>query len=383
MRTADFDYELPPDRIAQTPLPERDQARMMVLKRQTATIAHARVADLPHYLQPGDSLVLNDTRVIPARLLGRRADTGGRVELLLVEPVDGAPMDPQQDEAQDRGEYVAEWKALWRASGRLGPGTPLELAAGHIRAVVISDDATGCLRLRLFTREPLRRALDRVGLPPLPPYIRRNGEKDDRIRMDRERYQTVFARHPGAVAAPTAGLHFTETLLAQLEEKGIERVSVTLHVGPGTFRPVRVEQICAHRMEPERYAISEEAAAALEAARQAGRRLVAVGTTVVRTLEQVVAEKGRVVAGSGFASLFIYPPFAFRAVGALFTNFHLPRSTLLMLVSAFVGRAEPGASEADRNEQARAGWELLRRAYREAIREGYRFYSYGDAMLIV
>lgn len=331
MLTSDFDYHLPPERIAQEALP-RGESRLLVLDR-TDPDRHARVRDLPRLLRPGDLLVLNDTRVIPARLFGHRP-SGGRMEILLIER---------------RGER--EWDALAKPGRRAQPGTVVEFDAG-LSAEVLDKREDGRHLLRFS--EPVEPHLDRLGHIPLPPYIHRPDTSEDR-----ERYQTVYARHPGSVAAPTAGLHFNEELLKEIEAAGIEIARVTLHVGIGTFKPVSTERIEEHRMETERYEIGEETAAALRRA----RRVVAVGTTVVRTLESA-ARDGEVQPGSGSTGLFITPGFNFQVVDALLTNFHLPRSTLLMLVSAFAGR------------------ERVLAAYEEAIREGYRFYSYGDAMLV-
>ncbi len=336
LRLADFDYPLPAGAIAQHPAP-RGESRLLVLDREGAG-RHRRVRDLPALLRPGDLLVVNDTRVIPARLFARRVGGGGRVELLLVERV-GA----------------AEWEALAGPGRRARPGTQLELAPG-LTAEVVSTAPTGRRLLRFS--EPIEPHLERLGHVPLPPYIQRADEP-----ADRERYQTVYARHPGAVAAPTAGLHLSGELLAALAAAGVERAELTLHVGPGTFKPVTNERVDEHRMESERYEIAEPAAAAIRAARARSGRVVAVGTTVVRALEAAASRRGEVTAASGATDLFITPGFPFRAVDVLLTNFHLPRSTLLLLVAAFAGR------------------ERVLAAYTEAVAAGYRFYSYGDAML--
>lgn len=335
MLTSDFDYELPPEAIAQEPAP-RGESRLLVLDREGPE-RHARVRDLPRFLRPGDLLVLNDTRVIPARLYATRAGGGGgRMEILLVERI-----------------TEREWDALVKPGRRARPGTVFEFDAG-LTAEVIAKDPDGRHRLRFS--EPVEGHLDRLGHVPLPPYIQRPDTD-----ADRERYQTVYARNPGAVAAPTAGLHFSEELLREIEAAGIETARVTLHVGIGTFKPVSAERIEEHRMERERYEVSEEAAEAIRRA----RRVVAVGTTVVRTLESAaLAGGGEVRPGSGATELFITPGFRFQVVDALLTNFHLPRSTLVMLVSAFAGR------------------ERVIAAYEEAVRAGYRFYSYGDAMFV-
>lgn len=336
MLTSDFDYELPAASIAQEAAP-RGESRLLALDRQVPE-RHARVGDLPRLLRPGDLLVLNDTRVIPARLFGRSAG-GGRMEILLVER-----------------RTEREWDALVKPGRRARPGAVIELDEGL--AAEVTDKREDGRHLLRFT-EPVEPHLDRLGHIPLPPYIHRPDTPEDR-----ERYQTVFAREPGAVAAPTAGLHFTQRLLEEIEAAGVEIARVTLHVGIGTFKPVAAERIEEHRMESERYEIGAEAAAAIGRARSAGRRIVAVGTTVVRTLEGAAAAgDGEVRAGRDATRLFITPGFHFQVVDALLTNFHLPRSTLLMLVSAFAGR------------------EPVLAAYAEAVREGYRFYSYGDAML--
>jgi S-adenosylmethionine:tRNA ribosyltransferase-isomerase len=335
LSTADFDYPLPEGAIAQRPLP-RGASRLLALDREGAE-RHRRVRDLPALLRTGDLLVLNDTRVIPARLFAHRPG-GGAMELLLVERLE-----------------AAEWEALARPAAKAREGTVLELAPG-LTAEVVGRGGAGRRRLRFS--EPIEPHLERLGHVPLPPYIRRADEA-----ADRERYQTVYARRPGAVAAPTAGLHLSAELLGELAAAGIERTEITLHVGPGTFKPVTAERPAEHRMERERWEIGEAAAAAVRRARAAGRRVVAVGTTVVRALETAATASGEVVPGSGATELFITPGFRFRAVDVLLTNFHLPRSTLLMLVAAFAGR------------------ERVLAAYAEAVAAGYRFYSYGDAML--
>jgi S-adenosylmethionine:tRNA ribosyltransferase-isomerase len=338
---ADFDYELPAERIAQRPAP-RGASRLLVVDARSAE-RHRRIAELPEILRPGDLLVVNDTRVIPARLFVRRADGGaasGEIELLLVEKLG------------DR-----EWNCLARPGRRARPGARFELAGGiGVEVLALGDDG----RRRVRFSEPIEPHLDRLGHVPLPPYIARADEP-----ADRDSYQTLFARAPGAIAAPTAGLHFSEELLARLADRGVERTAVTLHVGIGTFKPITAELVHEHRMERERYLVSAEAAEAIAIARREGRRIVAVGTTVVRTLESAaLAGRGEVRTGEGTTELFIVPGFRFRIVDALLTNFHLPRSTLLLLVAAFAGR------------------DRILAAYREAIAERYRFYSYGDAMLL-
>ncbi|MDW8280931.1 MAG: tRNA preQ1(34) S-adenosylmethionine ribosyltransferase-isomerase QueA [Myxococcales bacterium] len=357
-RLSDYDYQLPAEQVAQVPAPQRDGARLMVLGPEGPR--HHRVADLPTLvpalLGEGALLVVNDTRVIPARLLARKLHgdvPGGAVELLLCDPVE-----------QETGEHWQEtWRCLYRARRPLRPGSALALAGDSPPAAeVVCDEGGGRAVVRFSGQGSggLLAALERIGQVPLPPYIRRPPGPEDAGR-----YQTVYARVPGAVAAPTAGLHFTEELLAALESHGVRRVSITLHVGPGTFAPVHEEDLSRHVMHAERYHIPEETAEAIAQARRAGRRVLAVGTTVVRALESATLPGQNVPRpGWGESALFIRPPYHFRAVDALLTNFHLPRSTLLMLVSALAGRRRVLA------------------AYAEAVRAGYRFYSYGDAMLI-
>ncbi len=343
---AQFDYALPPDRIAQEPAEPRDAARLLVLDRRFGALGDARVSNLPRFLRVGDCLVLNDTRVLPARLLGRIEETERDVEMLLLHPV---------------GPTNEDWAALLRPARRCPVGTTVALADGAARATVTAREELGRARVRLDGTGPVETFLEVHGLPPLPPYIRRYRKPGGE---DWARYQTVYAARPGAVAAPTAGLHFTEALLAALEAQGVELHRVTLHVGPGTFRPVRAERIADHRVEAERFEVSEATAMAVGRARREGRRVVAVGTTTVRVLETVAMPDGCVAPGAGWTDLTIVPGHRFRAVDALLTNFHLPRSSLLLLVSAFAGR------------------ERVLDAYAHAVAVGYRFYSYGDAMLI-
>ena len=348
MNTSDYDYALPPELIAQEPLPGRAQSRMMVLHRDGGALEHRHVTDLPGLLAAGDLLVVNDTRVIPARVFGRREDTGGKVELLLVEETE-----------------AGAWSCLWRASGRARPGCRLDLAGGRVRGEILAGTGDGRVLVRLASADPLLEVLEDAGAPPLPPYIRRPPGPSAATPLDRERYQTVYAEQAGAVAAPTAGLHFTRELLDDLAGRGVPRAAVTLHVGPGTFRPVRAERVADHVMDEERFALPASTARAIGAARERGGRVVAVGTTTVRTLESVAREDGSVAAASGRTALFIHEPYRFRAVDAMLTNFHLPRSTLIMMVCAFAGR------------------ERVLAAYAAAVRRAYRFYSYGDCMLIV
>ncbi len=366
MNTSEFEYYLPRERIAQQPPPNRADARLMIVHRATGRLEHRRITDLPEFLRPGDLLVVNDTRVLPARLFGRKQTTGGRVEVLLIEERHDISMQEPAGERSDAVK-VSAWEVLLKASRTPEQGSFMELANGRIRAEVLDLLGNGRALLRLTHDQPLRDILDRDGVPPLPPYIKRTpaGANAGQTALDRERYQTVYAQATGAIAAPTAGLHFTPELLECLAQQGIERAAVTLHVGMGTFKPVSSATVEAHRMEPERYRVSAETSRRIMETQQCRGRIVAVGSTVVRTLETVAAERGAVTAAEGRSSLFIYPPYSFRVVGALLTNFHLPASTLLMMISAF------------------AGQDLIRRAYAEAIREHYRFYSYGDCMLIL
>ena len=337
MRTDLFDFELPEELIARQPLAERDASRLLHLPATGAPIDRM-VRDLPALVRPGDLWVINDTRVIPARLNGMKA-SGGRVELLLIEALGGA-----------------DWLAWGRANKGLKVGERIAIADDFSAEIVGRDGKE--VRLRLHATD-VAAAIEAHGHMPLPPYI----DRPD-TAADRERYQTVFARHAGAVAAPTAGLHLTEALLAAIAAEGASVVPVTLHVGPGTFQPVQVEEIADHPMHEEAFHIAPESAAAINAALLEGRRIVAVGTTALRTLESATRPEGGVAAGSGRTRIFIHPGYRFRVVGALLTNFHLPRSTLLMLVSALAGR------------------ERILDAYRHAIGESYRFYSYGDAMFV-
>jgi S-adenosylmethionine:tRNA ribosyltransferase-isomerase len=336
-----FDFELPEELIAQAPLPARDASRLLVVPRAAGEPSHRSVRDLPDLLRAGDLLVVNDAKVIPARLRGRRKGTGGKAELLLVEPLGGF-----------------DWLALGQASKPLRSGTVIEAHGADIE--VIEARGEGELVVRLPScGEELWRYLDEAGEMPLPPYILRPAGA-----ADRDRYQTIFARERGAVAAPTAGLHFTPDLLARLREARVQFAAITLHVGPGTFLPIRTARTEDHRMHRERYFVPRETAALHARTRATGGRVVAVGTTVLRTLEAAWDGAG-LREGTGATDLFVTPGYSFRAVDALFTNFHLPKSTLVMLVAAF------------------AGTERVLAAYREAIRERYRFFSYGDAMLIV
>lgn len=352
-----YEFEVPAPRIAQRPAEPRDAARLLVLDRATGARAHARAADLPRFLAPGDCLVVNDARVFPARLRGRLA-TGGAVELLVVRPrPDAAPEGPAGPTARRE-----VWEALGRPARHLTPGRRLVLTP-PLAAEVLSATGDGAL-LVAFEGGPLRAELERQGEVPLPPYIRREPGEAGARGPDRSAYQTVYASREGAVAAPTAGLHFTPRLLAALEAAGVGVVRLTLWVGPGTFAPIRGDDYAEHRMAAERYEVTAEAADAINRARAAGGAVVAVGTTVTRTLETVADDRGRIRPGCGETSLFVTPGYRFRAISALMTNFHLPRSTPLLLAAAFAGR------------------ERLLAAYEEAMRLGYRVFSYGDAMLV-
>jgi S-adenosylmethionine:tRNA ribosyltransferase-isomerase len=336
-----FDYDLPSDRIAQEPLAERDASRLLVLDRRTGALRHRVFRDLPEILAPGDLLVVNRSRVFPARLLGRR-EGGGVAEVLL---------------AREREDGT--WDALVRPGRRLREGARIRIA-DDLTVLVLESSPGALRRVCLESPKDTRMALDRHGHVPLPPYIRREDRPEDR-----DRYQTVYAKEAGSVAAPTAGLHFTPALRARLAERGVEWTELVLHVGPGTFRPVEVDRVEDHTVDAEPFEVPKEAAEAVARTRATGKRIVAVGTTTTRVLESAVDDQGRLGSGAGETDLVIVPGFRFRAANALVTNFHLPRSSLLLLVCAFAGR------------------ERLLGAYAEAVREGYRFYSYGDAMLVL
>jgi S-adenosylmethionine:tRNA ribosyltransferase-isomerase len=343
MRTDSLDYDLPEHLIAQEPCPERDRSRLMMVRRADGAIAHHVFADLPDLLAPDDLLILNDTRVIPARLIGHRTRTGGKWEgLFLREMPDGL------------------WELMCQTRGRLIEGESVLIEPGGLELTLVSQTPERRWLARPREAGSAFDLLRRYGQVPLPPYVR----KGRAAAADQERYQTVYARQPGAVAAPTAGLHFTPRVFERLNERGIGRAFVTLHVGEGTFAPIKTDDITAHQMHREWGELPAATAEAIRACRSRGGRVAAIGTTSVRVLETVVAT-GPMRPWCGETELFIYPPYQFRAVDALVTNFHLPRTSLLCLVSAF------------------AGVELIRRAYRTAVAEGYRFYSYGDAMLLV
>ena len=340
MKTSDFDYNLPQELIAQTPCARRDASRLMRLDRQTGAFSHHHFYDLPGFLHPGDCLILNNSRVLPARLLGQRLPGGGACEVLLL---------------HDRGEDV--WECIVRPGKHLRTGAKLSFGDGALRAEVVDVLPDGDRLVRFFYEGIFLEVLERLGEMPLPPYIR---EK----LADAERYQTVYSKVNGSAAAPTAGLHFTQELLQTIQDQGVSLGYVTLHVGLGTFRPVKEEELEAHAMHSEYCVIPQETAELINATKARGGRVVCVGTTSCRTIESWAEEDGTMRASAGWTSIYIYPGYRFRVMDALVTNFHLPQSTLLMLVSAFAGR------------------EQVLRAYEEAVRERYRFFSFGDAMFI-
>ncbi|WP_059102780.1 tRNA preQ1(34) S-adenosylmethionine ribosyltransferase-isomerase QueA [Shouchella shacheensis] len=340
MRVEDFDFTLPEQLIAQTPLTDRASSRLLVLDKQSGRCSDKQFEDIVSELHSGDCLVLNDTRVLPARLFGRKEETGGHIEVLLLK--------------QREGDV---WETLVKPAKRVREGTVLSFGDGKLRATCCGVSAHGGRSLEFSYEGVFYEVLEALGSMPLPPYIK---ERLD----DAERYQTVYAKHQGSAAAPTAGLHFTSELLDKLEKKGVQIAYITLHVGLGTFRPVSVETVEEHDMHAEFYEMSEETAATLRKTRERGGRVVAVGTTSARTLETIYADHGDYVQASGWTSIFIYPGYTYQAIDGLLTNFHLPKSTLVMLVSALVGR------------------EKLLGAYAHAIEEEYRFFSFGDAMLV-
>ena len=328
------------------------------MRRKDKEIAHRRVTDLPEYLSSPDLLVLNDTRVFPARLLGQWEDTNGALELLLLEPLPNA-------DGQCEMAHADCWTCLTGSGRPVRSGQRACFAEGHLIAEMGAPQENGIWQVRFQATEPLLTLLERYGLTPVPPYIHRQGDARQE-RLDRDRYQTVYAREIGAVAAPTAGLHFNEALLTALAARGVAHATVTLHVGPGTFKPVKCGVVESHSMDAERYTLTQKTADAINTCRAQGGRVVAVGSTSVRTLESVAAaHQGQIVADAGSSRLFIYPPYSFQATDVMLTNFHLPRSTLIMMVSALASR------------------EFILHAYLEAVRERYRFFSYGDCMLIL
>ncbi|HMG76996.1 MAG TPA: tRNA preQ1(34) S-adenosylmethionine ribosyltransferase-isomerase QueA [Pyrinomonadaceae bacterium] len=344
MHISNFDYELPPELIAQQPLAERAASRMLVVDRATRTCSDSQFDLFPDYLKASDALVLNNTRVFPARLAGERSPSGGAVELLLIREIE-----------------LNVWETLARPARRLRKGSRIVFGGSRLHAEVIELLKDGIRLVKFESSESVDRVIDDLGETPLPPYIKRHAGSD---ATDKERYQTVYASQRGAIAAPTAGLHFTPTVLEKIRARGVSIIEITLHVGYGTFEPVRTNNVDHHRVAPEWSSVTDEAAGKINRARELGRRVVTVGTTTTRALEAAVGADNRIGARSGFADLTIVPGYEFHAVDVLLTNFHLPRSSLLMLVSAFAGR------------------ELILAAYHHAVREGYRFYSYGDCMLI-
>ncbi|MBF0806789.1 MULTISPECIES: tRNA preQ1(34) S-adenosylmethionine ribosyltransferase-isomerase QueA [unclassified Streptococcus] len=341
MKTSDFDFELPEELIAQVPLEDRSSSRLLVLNRESGAMTDSHFDHLINYLNPGDALVLNNTRVLPARLYGQKTETGGHVELLLLQNTEGD-----------------QWEVLAKPAKRLKVGARIEFGDGHLQAEVIQELEHGGRIIQFHYEGIFLEILESLGDMPLPPYIHEKLE-------DRERYQTVYAKENGSAAAPTAGLHFTPELLDAIAAKGVQIHYLTLHVGLGTFRPVSVDDVEAHDMHSEYYTISDQTAQALNQVKEAGNRIVAVGTTTIRTLETVARDnQGKLVGASGWTNIFIKPGYQWQVVDAFSTNFHLPKSTLVMLVSAFAGR-----------EQTLA-------AYHHAIEEGYRFFSFGDAMFI-
>lgn len=341
MKLSDFYYELPPELVAQEPTAQRSGSRLLVLDRGSGNIEHRIFSDLGEYLHEGDCLVLNDTRVIPARLLGAREDTGGRIEFVLLRSI-------RED----------TWEVILKPGKRARPGTRFVFGGGELKAEVVDVVEGGNRIVRFEYNGIFIEVLDKIGIIPLPPYITRKLE-------DPERYQTVYSRHKGSAAAPTAGLHFTEAMLENLARRGIRLAYLTLHVGLGTFRPVKTVNVEEHVMHEEYYALSAETAGIINDTRAKGGRVAAVGTTSCRVLETAGSDTGNVKPGEGMTGIFIYPGYHFKVTDALITNFHLPESTLIMLVSAFAGR------------------ENIMGAYREAIEKRYRFFSFGDAMLII
>ena len=341
LKTSDFYFDLPQELIAQDPLEDRSASRLLVLHRETGAVEHHTFKEITQFLRPGDCLVLNNTKVLPARLLGTKEDTGAAIEVLLL---------------KRREKDV--WETLVKPGKKARPGTRLTFGDGSLRAEVLEVVEEGNRLIRFFYEGIFEEVLDRLGEMPLPPYITHKLE-------DKNRYQTVYAKYEGSAAAPTAGLHFTEALLEQIREMGVEIAFVTLHVGLGTFRPVKVEDLSEHHMHSEYYEVTQETAETINHTKERGGRVICVGTTSCRTIESAAGEDGRVKAGCGNTEIFIYPGYRFKVLDCLITNFHLPESTLMMLVSALAGR------------------ENVLAAYQEAIAERYRFFSFGDAMLIV
>ena len=341
MKTSDFYYELPQELIAQDPLEDRSSSRLLVLDRKTGEMEHRVFRDIKEYLRPGDCLIVNDTKVIPARLMGVKEDTGAGIEVLLL---------------KRKADNV--WETLVKPGRKARPGARIVFGDGLLKGEVLEIAEEGNRLIRFEYEGIFEEILDKLGQMPLPPYITHQ-------LKDRNRYQTVYAKHDGSAAAPTAGLHFTPELLKEIEEKGVKLAHVTLHVGLGTFRPVKVEDVAEHHMHSEYYVVEEEQARLINETKAAGGRVICVGTTSCRTLESAADENGTLRPGSGWTDIFIYPGYRFKIMDGLVTNFHLPESTLLMLVSAFADK------------------ETIMKAYEEAVRERYRFFSFGDAMLIL
>ncbi|HHW23015.1 MAG TPA: tRNA preQ1(34) S-adenosylmethionine ribosyltransferase-isomerase QueA [Clostridiaceae bacterium] len=341
MKLKDFWYDLPEELIAQSPAEKRDMSRLLVLNRKTGSLEHKRFKDLPGYLSAGDCLVINNTRVIPARLLGEKENTGGKIEFVLLKRIE-----------------ADIWEVILRPGKIAKPGSRFVFGNGLLKAEILRIGEEGNRIVRFFYEGVFEEVLDKVGLIPLPPYIHATLE-------DKERYQTIYSKIEGSAAAPTAGLHFTDEVFDELKRKGISVAELTLHVGLGTFRPVKTDNILDHHMHKEYYHISPATCEAINEAKARGNRVIAVGTTSVRVLETISDESGRVFPGEGETDIFIYPGYKFKVVDALVTNFHLPESTLIMLVSAFAGK------------------DRIMEAYQEAVRERYRFFSFGDAMLIL
>lgn len=341
MNVKDFYYDLPQELIAQDPLKDRSASRLLVMNRESGKLEHRVFKDVVDYLRPGDCLVINDTRVIPARLFGVKADTGAKIEVLLL---------------KRRDQNI--WETLVKPGRKCRPGTEIVFGEGLLRGTVLDVVEEGNRLIRFSFEGIFEEILDRLGQMPLPPYITHQ-------LQDKNRYQTVYAKHDGSAAAPTAGLHFTKELLQQVQDMGVKIAHVTLHVGLGTFRPVKVDNILDHHMHSEFYMVEEAEAKKINDTRAAGGRVICVGTTSCRTVESAAGEDGKVRAGSGWTDIFIYPGYKFKVLDCLITNFHLPESTLVMLVSALAGR------------------EQVLEAYEAAVKEGYRFFSFGDAMLII
>jgi S-adenosylmethionine:tRNA ribosyltransferase-isomerase len=340
MKTDDFDYELPEHLIAQIPIKNRDESRLLILDKETGNIEHRHFHDIIDYLNENDVLVLNDTKVLPARLIGVKEDTGAVIEILLLKNI-------EQD----------DWECLVKPARRVKEGTIISFGDGELKAKCIKEDSDGIRIFSLIYTGILYEILDKLGDMPLPPYIH------EKLK-DKDRYQTVYAKNLGSAAAPTAGLHFTEYLMKKIEEKGIKILFITLHVGLGTFRPVSVEDVTKHKMHSEYYQMNKEVADALNTAKMSGKRIISVGTTTTRTLETIMGKYGEFRECSGWTDIFIYPGYEFKAINALITNFHLPKSTLIMLVSAFSSK------------------DKIMKAYNEAVKEEYRFFSFGDSMFI-